>query len=124
MNWGNHPINLALRFLLEICALLAVGYWAYLWQDSNLRYVFMILFPCILAAVWGIFAVPGDPSRSGKTVVKTPGWIRLILELIIFSLGILALYQTHLITAASLLCGWTLLHYLLSVDRINWLMKH
>ena len=40
--------------------------------------------PAIAAAAWVTFAVPGDPSRSGRAPVPVPGWVRLLLELAVF----------------------------------------
>ena len=65
---GN-AINLALRFILEMSALLLMGMWG--WQLSASAYRFLLagLIPLAAAAIWGIFAVPADPSRSGKAPV-------------------------------------------------------
>ena len=80
--------------------------------------------PLISATLWGVFAVPNDPSRSGKTVIKTSGRMRLLLELSFFILGASALYSlnyTNLFYAFSII---SLLHYLMSMDRIKWLIAH
>ncbi|MBN2245139.1 MAG: DUF2568 domain-containing protein, partial [Candidatus Aminicenantes bacterium] len=38
-------------------------------------------------ALWGTFRVPGDSSSSGKAPIPIPGFLRLFLELVIFSLA-------------------------------------
>ena len=83
----------------------------------------MILIPLLLAFVWGVFAVSGDPSRSGKTVVKTPGIIRLFLEFSIFTIGAFAIFKSGYSIFSYIFSGVVILHYLLSYDRIVWLIK-
>ncbi|MDF1674000.1 MAG: YrdB family protein [Vicingaceae bacterium] len=123
MNLGSHPLNLILRFLLEMTVLITVSYWGYYLTNTPVKYLNVISFPIFLATLWGVFAVPNDPSRSGKTVVKTPGVIRLIIELIFFSFGAIAFYLINFQTLAIVFLIIVLLHYLLSVDRVNWLLK-
>ena len=121
---GSHPLNLGLRFILEICALASVGIWG--WQQSEgwLKFVLAAGLPIILAAVWGIFAVPNDPSRSGNAPVITPGFLRLIIELSIFSLASWSLYDMHYVKLSFILGGMVFVHYLISYDRIIWLLRH
>lgn len=120
---GTHPINLVLRFILEVTALVSLGMWGWKQSDGGLRYVLAIVIPLIFAAVWGTFAVPDDPSRSGKTIFATPGLIRLIIELGFFGCAIWALYDLghHKISFAFGVL--VLIHYLVSYDRIQWLIS-
>ncbi len=122
-NISNHPLNLGLRFLLEMLALFAMGWWGYAQCNCEMRYVWAIGIPLAAAVLWGIFAVPGDPSRSGKTVIKTPGWIRLILELSFFGFGVFAFYDTGQKTIGWIFGSLILLHYVLSLKRLKWLLK-
>lgn len=87
MNMGSNPINLVFRFLLELAALFSFGYWGWLIGDNWVRYLFVILAPLFGVLIWGTFAVPDDPIRSGKAPVPVPGWLRLVLELGIFGLA-------------------------------------
>ena len=87
---GSHPANLILRFLLEIIALISLGIWSWKQSESWFRLVLAIGIPIIAAIIWGIFAVPNDPSRSGAAPVVTAGFIRLIIEFGIFGLQILS----------------------------------
>jgi len=119
---GQNPINLVVRFLLEIIALIALGTWAKAIFPGALGIVLMILIPLLAAAAWGTFNVKGDPSRSGKAPVPVPGLVRLLLELAILGSATAALFSLNPTY------GWifgivTLLHYLLSYDRIAWLLK-
>ena len=120
---GNHPFNLALRFILEMVALASVAIWGWTQHQGLLRYALVIGLPLTFALIWGIFAVPGDPSRSGKTVIKTKGLIRLILELVLFGLAVLAFYTSELETYAFVFGILILLHYLISYDRMAWLIR-
>jgi hypothetical protein len=121
---GSHPINLAFRFLLEISALVLVGIWGWKQSDEWLQYILAIGLPIILAAIWGTFAVPGDPSRSGKTLIATPGVIRLVIELGIFAFAIWSLYDIGLNKMGFAFGVIVLIHYIVSYDRIEWLLLH
>ena len=83
-----HPINLAVRLLLEFAALAAMAYWGWRQADGVLRFVLAIGIPLVAAALWGTFAVPDDPSRSGKAPVPVSGIVRLALELAFFAFAV------------------------------------
>ena len=119
---GSHPLNLAVRFLLELSVLGAVGFWGWRKMDGWLSFALALLLPLFLAVIWGVFAVPGDPSRSGNTVVAVPGFIRLVIELLIFTGGIWALCDLGYEKAGLTFMVVIIAHYLLSYDRIIWLI--
>ena len=119
---SKNPINLAVRFILEIIALVAIGVWAKAQFSGALGFILMIALPLIAAAVWGTFNVVGDPSRSGKAPVPVPGLIRLMIELDILGFGAWALYSLNP-TYGGIFAIVTLVHYILSYDRIIWLLK-
>ncbi|MGD8404832.1 MAG: YrdB family protein [Anaerolineales bacterium] len=119
---SKNPINLTLRFLLEIFALVALGAWGRAQFQSVLGIVLMILIPLLAATAWGLFNVKGDPSRSGKAPVPVPGIIRLALELVFFisaTLALLTLNSTYGWIFGLLVLG----HYIFSYDRIIWLLE-
>ena len=120
---GSHPANLAVRFLLEIAALVSTGIWGWNLTEDWLRFFLAIGIPVVLAAIWGTFAVPDDPSRSGKAPIKTPGIIRLILEIAIFILAVWSLYDLGFARCSLAMGLATFLHYSLSYDRIIWLIS-
>ncbi len=120
---GSNPINLTLRFLLELTALFSFGYWGWNSTSGWTRYLLAIVFPVVAAAIWGIFAVPDDPSRSGKAPIPVPGFLRLLLELIFFGSACWALYNTGLPNLSGIVGGLVILHYAVSYDRIVWLIK-
>jgi hypothetical protein len=104
--------------------LFAVGFWGWTQHDGWLKFLLAIGLPVLFALIWGVFAVPNDPSRSGKTVVKTSGWIRLILELAIFGFGVWAFYLSGFQVVSWFFIGVIVIHYLLSYDRIKWLLRN
>jgi hypothetical protein len=120
---GSHPVNLAVRFILEIAALVAIGYWGWTQHDGFVRYLLAVGGPVLAAVLWGTFAVPDDPSRSGKAPVPVPGIIRLALELAIFAFAAWALYDAGHGLLALILAIAVVVHYALSYDRIAWLLK-
>lgn len=70
-------MNLGLRFLLEICALVAIGYWGF--------YIGNGIILKTIAAIWGIFGSP-------NAIVKLSMPVHLFLEIIVFLLPAIALY--------------------------------
>ena len=119
---GSHPINLAVRFLLELFALLVMGAWGWRQTDSWLKFVLALGIPLVLAIVWGTFAVPNDPSRSGAAPVAVPGIMRLVIELAIFGLAVWALYDMGYTSFSWVFAIIVALHYIASYDRIRWLV--
>ncbi len=119
---GSHPINLAVRFLLEIAGLVALAMLGWYYGKGIYKYLLTSTLPLVAAVCWGIFAVPGDPSRSGESVVPISGIVRLLLELSFFVSATWSLFIT-----GNPILGWiygvtVLIHYLVSYDRILWLI--
>ena len=119
---GSHPINLGVRFLLELAALLTMGVWGWRQSEGWFRFVLALGIPIIAAVVWATFAVPNDPSRSGAAPIPVPGPLRLAIELAFFVLAIWMLYDMGYIWLS-----WTMgivvaIHYITSYDRIQWLI--
>lgn len=120
---GSHPVNSAVRFLLEMSVLVVMGLWG--WENGNgwVRYVLAIGIPVVLAVIWATFAVPDDPSRSGAAPVVTPGFVRLILELLFFAVASWALYHLGHTRLCLIFSIVVVVHYLASRDRILWLLS-
>jgi Protein of unknown function (DUF2568) len=119
--FGSHPANLAFRFVLEIAALIAIGVGAYNLASGFFAWMLGIGLPVIVAVGWGTFNVPGDKSRSGMAPVVVRGVIRLVLELLVFTTAVVLLWFVSPIAATVLGVG-VAIHYLLSIDRIRWLL--
>jgi hypothetical protein len=115
--------NLVLRFLLELTALFTYGYWAWHRFASWKGILLAIVLPLAGAIIWGVFAVPNDPSRSGKTVIPTSGLIRLCIEICFFAFATFALYMLELTTLAYVFAAFVICHYVFSYKRIGWLLK-
>ncbi|WP_246002986.1 YrdB family protein [Nocardia tenerifensis] len=118
-----NPAMLAIRFLLELMAIGSFGVYGWRAFDSPWRFLLVALLPLIAAALWGTFAVPGDPSRSGEAPVSVPGTVRLALELLIFFGGAAALFAAGLPRWALISAGILVLYQALAYDRIAWLVK-
>lgn len=119
---SSNPINLALRFLLEIFSLAVIGIWGWKLSDNWIRYVLAIGLPIIAALIWGTFAVANDPSRSGNAPVPVSGIVRLAIEFLFFGFTTWALYNMESNKLSIVLGVIVLIHYVFSYDRIYWLL--
>ena len=80
--------NLALRFLLELVALAALGYWGFKSGNGALAKAGLGLgAPLVAAVVWGTFLSPQAP-------VQLPGLLALILQALVFGLAAASLVAT------------------------------
>jgi hypothetical protein len=115
--------NLALRFALEISALIGLGIAA--WQSTSgpVRWLAAIAVPLVAAAVWGTFNVLNDPSRSGEAPVEVAGWIRLVIELTILGGGAVAIGIVGGRLAGIGFAVLVLVQYATSWSRVQWLMS-
>lgn len=116
-------LNLILRFLLEVIAFLSPAFWVASNTEGWIRLLSSCSITLVLAAIWGVFAVPNDPSRSGKTVVNTPGWIRLILELAIFGFGGWCIWELGYEYPAYTYLAVVTIHNMMFWERNRWLLK-
>ena len=117
---ANNPINLAVRFFLELAGLFALGYWGWSQHSGAAQWLWAIGVPLIAAALWGTFRVPGDP---GKAPVAVPGLVRLLLELAYFAGAVMAIYASGWVTLSNIFAIIILIHYIISYDRVVWLLK-
>ncbi len=111
---------LGTRFLLELAMLAALAVAGWRLGAGVWRYGAMIGMPLAAAALWGIFRVPND---GGPPTVQVAGIVRLLLEIVLFGAAVAALYAADLPGWALALGSLTLLHYLLSYDRVLWLLR-
>jgi len=115
--------NLTLRFGLELVSLIALGMWSFSLGTGVIRWILAIAVPIAAAAVWGVFNVLNDPSRSGEAPVEVAGSVRLLIELAILGLGAVAV---GIVGSPILGLGFGVavaLHYLASVSRVKWLLS-
>ncbi len=77
--------NLALRFLLELSALVALGYWGFQATTSTIANILLgIGAPLLAAIIWGAFVAP-------KAARRTQDPVRLLIEVLVFGAASLAL---------------------------------
>jgi hypothetical protein len=119
---GTRPANLVVRFLLELSALLSMGYWGWHRRDDGFQILLALAIPLVAAILWGTFAVPNDPTRSGSAPVPIPGMLRLALDVGFFAFAAWALYDLRSARLTVIFGTAVVLHYLLSYDRISWLV--
>lgn len=117
---NNHPLNLALRFFLELAALAVVTVWTYRYFGAGIRLVIAIAAPLTMAAIWAVFRVEGDP---GPAPLAIPGWARLLLEALFFGISLWMLHQMDYRLLFILMMASLLAHYLISYDRVIKLLQ-
>jgi hypothetical protein len=80
--------NLALAFLLELCALGAFGYWGFKTGSATFSKVGLgIGAPLLAAVVWGVFVAP-------RAAVPVPELLRFVIQALFFGLAALSLTAT------------------------------
>lgn len=117
---ANHPINLLLRFILELTAMFAVGFWGWKTGDGLMSWASAILLPIVVAFFWGVFRVDNDPKPAP---VRVPGTVRLMLELLILYGGAAAFYFADKQQWAYIFASVITFHYIISYDRVRWLIR-
>jgi hypothetical protein len=117
---SQHPLNLALRFALEMAALFAYAYWGWTQHEGVWRILWGVGLPLVVAAVWGAFRAPDD---HGKGLYEVPGSVRLLTEWAIFALAVVLYAAAGRPTAASILALLVILHYMTSYDRVMRLLR-
>lgn len=115
--------NLALRFGLELGALVGLGLAAWKFAPGPTRWVAVALVPIAAAAIWGVFNVLDDPSRSGRAPIEVNGWIRLAIELAILGGGAAAYSLAGRWEIGMLLAVLVAAHYVASFNRLEWLVQ-
>lgn len=124
MEWSLHPINLALRFGLEIVALYAMSSRVYAMYSSPENWFYAILSAVLAGAIWTIFKVPGDKSSNGKAIVPINGVLRFLIEFSFFFVAVFLLIVDESYSFAGIFGFFIFMHYLTSLDRFVWLLKN
>ena len=117
---SNHPVNLAVRFFLELAALFAIGYAGWTQNDGILRPLIGLGLPVFAAVMWGVFRYPNDP---GKPPVEVSGPVRLLLEAVFFGLAVILLASAGHPIGAAILGIMVVLNYAASYDRVRHLLR-
>ena len=114
--------NLALRFALEIVALIALAVAAWKLSSGALRWILVLAVPLAAAVIWGVFNVSGDPSRSGSAPIEVGGSTRLAIELAILGAGATAIWIAGQPALAIGYAALVVVQYSTSLPRIHWLL--
>jgi hypothetical protein len=119
---GANPINLIFRFFLQAGGLIALGIWGWSQGSGLFRYLLAAAAPLIAAVLWGSLGVPGDPTQSGEPYAVIPGLLRLGLEIGFFGFAIWGLTEAGDVTWGFLFGLLIVIHYIISYDRVIWLI--
>lgn len=111
--------NLGLRFVLELVGVAGIG------AGVASRAGWLVGSVAMVAAfaLWGTFATPGDPSRSGKAPVPVDGRVRLVVEEVVFGGGIVGWVVAGRPLVAILSAVGLAIHHAFSLDRLRWLVS-
>lgn len=114
--------NLALRFALEVTALFGLGFAAWKLVSGPARIAAVVVVPVVAAALWTVFNVVGDPSRSGSAPVEVAGWTRLVVELAVLGAGAAAIVVAGRRDIGFVYAALVAFHYAVSMSRVQWLL--
>lgn len=93
------PANLAVRFLLELCVVAALAYWGVQVGNGPLaKIVLAVGAPLVVAVIWAVFGSP-------KAAVPLSGPAHLLLEIVVFGAGVVALVYAGRPTLAAVLAA-------------------
>ncbi|MFW2383150.1 MAG: YrdB family protein [Acidimicrobiales bacterium] len=115
--------NLALRFGLELGALVGLGLATWKLTSGPVRWAAVTLVPLTAAAIWGVFNVLNDPSRSGAAPIEVNGWTRLGIELVILGAGAAAIGLAGQRDLGIAFAALVAFHYAASMSRLEWLVQ-
>ena len=115
---NKNPLNLALRFLLELLMLAVFGYWGWHLTTTWVHYLAAAGLPVLAAVLWGVFRIQNDPKPAP---VEIPGMARLLLEWLLFGSTVYFLYDLGYPTFGLVVAIIVVLHYIVSYDR-TWAM--
>ena len=86
---NNHSINLDIRFLLEVIAIVAFGNWR--WQNcGSVKYLLVIALPVIVMMIWALFRMPNDRGHLSLAVI---GVVRVVIESLFIGAAVPALFS-------------------------------
>lgn len=115
--------NLALRFGLEMTALVALGLAGWALGTGGMRWLLAVGLPVLAVVAWGTFNVVGDPSRSGDAPVEVGGWLRLAVEMLVLVGGVAALWYVGQPLLAGGVIVLIVIQYTTELDRARWLVE-
>ena len=117
------PAHAAVRFLIEIAALVCWGVAGWHVTGGAMRWVLVVALPVVAAVLWGTFRAPGDHSADGGAPVAVPGTVRLLIELDVLLGAALVVALTWRPVVGMVLAAVVLTHYATTVPRVRWLLR-
>jgi hypothetical protein len=117
---ASHPLNLALRFALEMATLAALSLWGWRREQGLTRFLLALGLPFLAGFIWSVLRAP---DGDGRTPIAVPGVVRLAIELSLFACSTWALFNLGETTLAWIFIAAIALHYLISFDRVQRLLK-
>lgn len=118
---NTHPVNLTVRFLLEILMLVILGYRGWHLGEGWLSYALAVAFPLMAAVLWGVFRIPNDPKPAP---VAIPGVARLLLEFFLFGAAVWSLVSMGYLYQGIALAVVVVIHYIVSWDRTGVMLQN
>ncbi|MBS1911372.1 MAG: DUF2568 domain-containing protein [Bacteroidetes bacterium] len=118
---SRNPLNLLLRFLLELAALASDAYWGFAAHTGFARWILAAALPLVAATLWGVFRVPNDPNKPPVTI---SGRMRLALEFTVFATAVAAAFAAISSAAGIAFGAIVLAHYGISFDRTLGLVRN
>lgn len=116
------PVHAALRFALEVGALVCWGVVGWSVADGLLRWVLVVALPVAGGAAWAVFRTPGDESAGGTAPVPVAGGVRLGLELgLLLGGAALCIAVGRPVLGGALAVG-VVVHLATTVGRTRWLL--
>ena len=115
---SDHPANLAVRFILEMVALVFLAMWGWhLKTVLPIRIAASTIVPLVAAAVWGAVATPHDVVRSTSGPIIVSGPVRLIVEIVILAGAAVSMYAAGYERAAIIYIAVVVIQSAASWDR-------
>ena len=119
-----HHSKYYFRFALEVIAVVFVGMWGSTFISGWPSFYMGVFCSFLFMLIWGLFNVPGDPSRSGKAPIAIPGKLRLILELLLFIWATVALENVAGMSFGIVYFVAVVAHNIHIKERTVWIWKN
>jgi len=112
------PANAAIRFVCELVALYGIAAGLLTWTGSV---VLTIVLPVATIGLWGAFRVPDDP---GPAPVAVPGLLRLLIEGVVFGVGVAGLWAANGPLAGVIFGLAVVIHYASTPRRLRYVISY
>lgn len=118
-------VMMVFRFLLELVAFGSIGFAGWHLGDGGIiGWVLAAAAVIAAATAWGALTVPDDPSRNPTVVIPVPGWLRILVEVVVFGLAAWSLWVFVSRAASETFLTAIGIMMLIGWDRIWWMLRH